>query len=121
MQSNPPPNLVQTDSDRHPDMFKTLDLLALNTDRGRVYFVLDGLCIYKGQDVPDRRFFYNSHSCPTNYVRVRAICVDGDMDPHGIFEYVRSVWLTKEFEAAAGDEYAESSPLLAIFPELRAD
>ena len=37
-------------------------------------------------------YFYNEHTCPTNLLDdiVRFIDEDGDTDPHGIFEYVKT-------------------------------
>jgi len=34
-----------------------------------------------------RRYFYEEHTCPTNFVRVKQFLIDGDDDPHGIFEF----------------------------------
>jgi hypothetical protein len=35
------------------------------------------------------RYFYNCHTCPTNYMRdVAEIICNGDPDPHGVFEFV---------------------------------
>jgi hypothetical protein len=35
------------------------------------------------------RYFYNAHTCPTNYMRdVTEIIYEGSSDPHGVFEFV---------------------------------
>lgn len=39
---------------------------------------------------PDN-YFYNEHTCPTNYLNVLELRTDdGDTDPHGVFAYVRT-------------------------------
>lgn len=36
-----------------------------------------------------QRYFYNEHTCPTNFMRnVEKIVFEGDEDPHGVFEFV---------------------------------
>ncbi len=40
----------------------------------------------------DSRFFYEEHSCPTNWIgESEMIAFDGDTDPHGFLRYVREV------------------------------
>ncbi len=35
------------------------------------------------------RYYFNEHTCPTNYMRdVAEIICEGDSDPHGVFEFV---------------------------------
>jgi hypothetical protein len=37
----------------------------------------------------DERYFYNEHTCPTNWLRdIEQIEFEGDTDPHGVFEFV---------------------------------
>lgn len=37
----------------------------------------------------NQRYFYNEHTCPTNWVReIEEIEFQGDRDPHGVFEFV---------------------------------
>lgn len=39
-----------------------------------------------------KRYFYEEHTCPTNYLHdVVAVMVDGDSDPHGLAEYVTAI------------------------------
>lgn len=39
--------------------------------------------------VEHQRYFYDEHTCPTNWMRhVEEISVGNDFDPHGIFEFV---------------------------------
>jgi hypothetical protein len=37
----------------------------------------------------NERYFYNEHTCPTNWVReIEEIEFEGDRDPHGVFKFV---------------------------------
>ncbi len=74
---------------------KSLNVLAINPQETPIYFVVEG-----GEPVnPDEprdphhggRYYYEEHSCPTNFVPVELISQDGDHDPHGIFTYLGSV------------------------------
>ena len=39
--------------------------------------------------VENERYFYNQHTCPTNWLRdIEQIEFEGDKDPHGVFEFV---------------------------------
>jgi hypothetical protein len=86
-------------------MIDTLDLLRLPATPP-VYFVVKGCRLV---DSPDRTYFYEEHSCPTNYVQCEAIICDGDDDPHGVFEFVRSVDVP--------DDYDGKANWRALFPE----
>lgn len=41
-------------------------------------------------EIYSSRYYYEEHTCPTNYLRdvVKVISEDGDEDPHGIFKFV---------------------------------
>lgn len=109
----------------HPNMFKTLNLLRLfQRDGTPVYFVVEGCAstevIAEGDNPLDHSFYYDEHSCPTNYVPVDDIRTPDDDDPHGVFEYVRTVWMPAEYaEAAEGIECEESDFIAALFPEIK--
>lgn len=67
----------------------------------------------------DKEYFYNEHTCPTNFLDVELICENGDTDPHGIFEFVDAVWMTDEYLAA--EEKGEKDEYLAqVFPQMGA-
>jgi hypothetical protein len=35
------------------------------------------------------RYYFNEHTCPTNYMsQIEQIEIEGDIDPHGVFEFV---------------------------------
>lgn len=67
-----------------------------------------------------KRYYYEEHTCPTNFLGVMKISREGDQDYHGIFEYVRHVPMS-EAEALAGlrnwdDDFRDN--LDKVFPEL---
>lgn len=46
----------------------------------------------KEQYVDHQRYFYDEHTCPTNFLsQVERISFNGDNDPHGVFEFVSVV------------------------------
>ncbi len=73
---------------------KTLDLLVLRPQDKPVYFVvegsrLEGMADPEGYNEEDgKRFMYEEHSCPINWLRPEVIYHDGDADPHGIIKFV---------------------------------
>jgi hypothetical protein len=110
--------LVPIDDGPNPhSMFKALSLLALDTVAGPLFFIVEGAAIFC--PIPElqesRRFLYEEHTCPTNFIDIEAICFKGDMDPHGVFRHVRSVWMPAEY---ADDGADHDGMLLRLFPEL---
>lgn len=117
-----PEVLVPVDNaDKHPNMFKTLVLLH----RDGVFIVVEGCATFEPLESVNEHneYFYNEHTCPTNYLQVEAVCIDGNMDPHGVFEFVRTVWMTQEYVEQREEEgfSGEDDLLLAYFPELRGE
>jgi hypothetical protein len=46
----------------------------------------------KEKYVEHQRYFYDEHTCPTNYLsQVEMISFEGSNDPHGVFEFVSVV------------------------------
>jgi hypothetical protein len=37
------------------------------------------------------RYWVNEHTCPTNWLRVDVIAQHGDLDPHGVFRFVKKI------------------------------
>ena len=76
-----------------------------------VTIVVEGMRFVKDGDVQDEmeearqdRYFYEEHTCPTNYLRVLEVRDDsGDKDPHGIFEYIGTVLRPASEEVGAGE------------------
>jgi len=74
---------------------KTVNVLQLPPHPTPVYFVVPGMR-FDGPDAggsdysQDERnaFFYESHSCPTNWLKPEMVYVDGDSDPHGLLKFV---------------------------------
>lgn len=105
--------LVPIDGGLHPNQFKTLDLLRLFTrDGAPVYFVVQSSAILHERNPLDASYYFNEHSCPTNYVPVEAIATRGGLDPHGVFEYVRSVWMPRGYDADDDQTFTN------LFPEI---
>jgi len=113
---------VKVDSDRHPGMFKTLDLLKIKSLDGPIFFIVEGCAMFKGKPEDlDCMFLYEEHTCPTNFIRIEAIFTPDSDDPHGVFKWVRSVWMPKEY-VAAKDGIGEPDEILrTLFPETRGD
>lgn len=114
--------LVHVDSthEYHRGMFKTLTLLALDlADGSALFFVVEGRAEFDSLDKIREydRYFYEEHTCPTNFIRTEAIVTDGDFDAHGVFRYVDSAWLTEEY-IAAKEAGTEQESLTRMFPLL---
>jgi len=113
--------LVHCDSDHpfHKSLYKTLNLLRLFDREGTsVYFVVEGVADISKDDLNDS-YFFDEHSCPTNYVPVEAIMTPTDNDPHGVFDYIVTRWMPKAYVKAmsCGDRDAF---LRELFPEMSA-
>ena len=96
-------------------------LLRLVKTDEPIYFVM------KGTDYHDRdgnAFFYEEHSCPTNWIRhTEEIWVGSDNDPHGFLEYVDSV---KDEDVKTGGinddlQFVDAFPQLKELVRNRAD
>lgn len=107
---------AESPSPYHKDMFKTLVLLRLfQRDGSPVYFVVQGLgTLGDGESDLDDEYFYDEHTCPTNYIPIEAVMTPEDDDPHGAFEYVRSVWMPHDY----GQDGNERAKLRELFPEM---
>lgn len=75
----------------------TFVLLKIEPQEKPVFFVVKGLQIGTREEGHER-YYYEEHSCPTNYVRCEAIISESDSDPHGIFSFVRSIPIPEENE-----------------------
>lgn len=56
--------------------------------RGPLYVEVEGVEFSDVQG--DKRYFYEEHTCATNFLRVaeQIFTVDGETDPHGMFEFI---------------------------------
>lgn len=92
---------------------KTYDLLVLEPQDKPVYFVIGGRN-YDGDNGEHKRYFYEEHSCPINWLRdISMISFDADVDPHGVLSYMRSVEIPANLEPSAEDQF-----IISQFPEV---
>lgn len=70
-------------------------LRGAQANGGPLYFVVHDrhfLPLEEGETEEDRyerkRFFYEEHTCPTNYIPIFALVTPDDPDPHGALEFV---------------------------------
>lgn len=96
---------------------RAMNLLKFEGVDGPVFFVMDGGTYTEDPNATDRdeqdsqRFFYEEHSCPTNWLRTCvAVIEDGDTDPHGFLSFVRAVEVDNGFDEDKADWEA-------MFPE----
>ncbi len=73
----------------------TVDLLMLPPQEKPVYFIVEGMRFedesWQRGDMSEtdhKHFHYESHSCPTNWLKPQMVYFDGDSDPHGLIEFV---------------------------------
>lgn len=87
-----------------------LSLLRRGEGEDAVYFVMkkdryetnDGDTPEEAQD--RERFFYEEHSCPTNWLRNCVAVIEGaDADPHGFLTFVRCVDVPQDFDRCQAD------------------
>lgn len=75
---------------------ETLDVLLLKPQKKSVYFIVPG-ARYEGRGPSEKtvaehkRYYYEMHSCPTNWLKPKMVYHDGDADPHGLFTFVSTV------------------------------
>lgn len=119
---NPPEeSLVRTEScvKFHSALRKIVTLLAIDSTKGPIYFVVEGLAEWPCEYDELQRikaYYYETHTCPTNFIDVKMIAHGGDPDPHGVFRFVRSIWMTDEYNCRTGHELDEY--LATVFPEM---
>lgn len=59
--------------------------------KGFTRLMKDGVRPPYEETAEHNRYYYEEHTCPTNFMSVERIIYNGDYDPHGIFKYVRHV------------------------------
>lgn len=97
---------------------RSMALLKLDGKEGPVFFVMDHdrynpTGIETDQENQEhQKFFFESHSCPTNWLRECVAVIDqGDADPHGFLEFVRAVDVPTDFDSDDDDNWHK------LFPE----
>lgn len=115
------PGTVTLERDEAAKVYgRALALLRFNGKDGPVYFVMDRRYHTPGE--PDEEFqshesyFFEEHSCPTNWLRDCVTVIEnGDMDPHGFLDHVRSVEVPRDFDEDDDDKVRDLFP--ECFPE----
>jgi len=70
----------------------SLVLLRLDPLPQSLFLVVKGIMHGDKIDHENNAYYYNEHTCPTNYLQDAEVVIIGkDNDPHGLFEYVKSV------------------------------
>lgn len=58
-----------------------------------------------------QEYFYNDHTCPSNYLGDAIVLYDGDDDRHGIFSFVEAIWMSEDYDYCefhnSGGDYSE--------------
>jgi hypothetical protein len=100
----------------------TLDHLVLYPQDKPVHFLVKGMTFVDADgnrgDPGHKRYFYEEHSCPTNYIKCEIIAVDDDRDPQGLFKFVATTDMPKEYDINDDDGAGPASRLLAGFKAL---
>lgn len=106
---------------RRGDLFILLDAHT-HIDR-TAYTSGEPMCQEKQDQI---RYYYEEHTCPTNWMQgcVHMLSLDGDIDPHGAFDFVRAmtypeVWKGQEARQPSTWGHENEDVLTAAFPELR--
>lgn len=85
---------------------ETLDLLMLPPQDQAVYFVVKGMRFEDKKadpyvtDKEHKAYYYDEHSCPTNWLAPEMVYYEGDSDPHGLIRFVA----TKDLSEFPPDE-----------------
>lgn len=103
---NPDPTFVERTESNHPahsKLLNTLNLLSIQLEDGsKLYLVVQGLSEWCPYDELQEhsRFYYEEHTCPTNYVGGRVLMLQHlkDSDPHGIFKFEEAIWKIGEIQ-----------------------
>lgn len=94
-------------------------LLKFDGKDGSVFFVMkhdryrsNGSVETDADNQEHQRYFFEEHSCPTNWLReCIAVIEAGDTDPHGFLDFVRAVDVPNDFDEDDDSQWA------ILFPE----
>lgn len=94
-------------------------LLKIEAKDGPVFFVMDHPRYHhrgetEGEDErqASTAYFFEEHSCPTNWLSECVAVIDGgDCDPHGFLEFVRAADVPDDFDADNDANW------ITLFPE----
>ena len=106
---------IESTHPAHANLRKTLVLLKIEGKEAPIFFVVEGLSTWpstREELLEHERYFYEEHTCPTNFIRIPMIATGGDCDPHGVFDFVDAVWMMDEYQENDDDYLSE------VFPQL---
>jgi len=114
-----------TVEERPGTMQEGLVLLRLQRPEGPLYLVVHDRYfppLEEGETENDRfdrkRFYYEEHTCPTNYIPIYDILAPEDVDPHGAFEFVGLSRPYAPEELARGSEEERYAQIRELFRNL---
>ena len=94
----------------------TLVLLQLPPQKESVYLVVKGMMFDGELNEDGKRYHYDQHTCPTNYLKDSvALIIGNDDDPHGLFRFVRAIPMKDAVMQQHNEDEVDS---LATFPEV---
>lgn len=72
--------------------YETFDIVMIPPQTKPIYFIVKSMR-YEGGDIDTpvddhKQYYYEEHSCPTNWLQPEMMYFDGDSDPHGVIKYV---------------------------------
>lgn len=101
---------IWVDESRQP-LKNCVDILVLPPQEKPIYFAMKS---YDYNDMESKGFFYESHSCPTNWLpSVEMMYFDGSPDPHGVIEYAGSEIVPADFYDEPNQCEAETLNIMA--------
>ena len=93
-------------------MGKRFDLIKIEPQDSPIYLVVEAFS--EEGDPETAEYWYDEGTCPVNVVNTRRCALvvhDNDMDPHGIFKYIRTFDGPRFLERAhSSDEWREVIP-----------
>lgn len=83
--------------------------------KDKVYLILEERNMRHETDIDElqrsQRYYYNEHTCPGNYLGGATVLEGTDDDPHGIFEFVETIYRPVDFDSNylhnSGGSYAD--------------
>jgi hypothetical protein len=97
-------------------MGKRYDILKLPPQEKAVYFIVEAWC---PDDQDTTTYHYEEGSCPCDFFhKLDTIIVDGDTDPHGLFEFVKT---TDELDFMDRGSYCPPEEWPKVIPEAFGD
>ncbi|WP_435018516.1 hypothetical protein TA3x_000490 [Tundrisphaera sp. TA3] len=84
------PNDIELEVDDSQRDIPVFDVLVMPPQQHPLYLIVKAMAY--GGDVKSKQFLYEEHTCPINWTRdILKLVIEGDNDPHGLFEYIKTV------------------------------